>query len=236
MTIPWNVTGTKDVKKGPCTCNNRWVDRADITNPFHASTCPLKSIKINIFSCKICCVEIKGFFLMQAHLVEMHGRDFLKQCSKCNEGVTDFKKFKYYHRTHGHCVKATFELCGKSMSRKLLEKHKSEVHENIFNWVCEFPGCHKKFKTKPQTSRHVALHTNINSYKCTACDKMFRVESTARKHMMETHGEDYQPYVNSKIQKVRNETHEEFESLYVVRIEPEKDAKPRYERSQKKYM
>ena len=89
---------------------------------------------------------------------------------------------------------------------------------------------------KAKTSRHTVLHADVKSFKCTACDKMFRVESTARKHMLGTHGEKYQPYMNSRIQKVRNEMHEEFESLYVVRIEPEKDAKPRYERSQKKYM
>lgn len=76
--------------------------------------------------------------------------------------------------------------------------------------------------------RHVVMHTSLKPYQCTACDMTFRTDQSSRKHCVDVHGTTF-----VKVRKVDSEELRKAEGYALKLDQPEKDAKPRYERYKK---
>ena len=161
-------------------------------------------------------------------MVEVHNEPFKEECQRCGEVVTDINTYWYKHKNNDACMQLTCHKCGKVVQGShSLKNHIERVHENMFSHMCSYTGCHKKFKTQSAVLRHVVMHTSQRPYQCTACDMTFRTHKTSRDHCVDVHGTRF-----IKVRKVESEELRQAEG-YAVKIQPEKDAKPRYERFKK---
>ena len=128
------------------------------------------------------------------------------RCRMCREGVNSTKELLHHHQTKHGIVYCSF--CQKAFNNPLsLECHKYEhkanqflcskcdegfqfegqlrmhsvVHQRRTKHFCVYPGCHKKFKNKPDVNRHVKCHTS-KELKCPDC-----VYMTTEKRNFESH-------------------------------------------------
>ena len=193
----------------------------------HGKDCPMAGKLIKVFKCKFCSLEIRGLLMIKKHQVEIHNQPYQPvECGRCKKLMTSLD-IEASHRLKSGCRPSKCcDLCGKKYSgSNSLRSHLKKVHENLFRFQCDYPECNIKFKASGQALRHVYLHSaELKVWRCTACDTTFRVHSTARKHAIEAHGTTF-----VKIKRVMTKERKELEG-YIREIEPEMDAKPRYQR------
>lgn len=78
------------------------------------------------------------------------------------------------------------DLCPKSFSRKSgILQHKQVVHNDNRPFFCDI--CGNKFKTKQMLHKHQATHSEDRPFKCPQCPATFKLKGDLHSHEKKTH-------------------------------------------------
>ncbi|XP_064635573.1 uncharacterized protein LOC135492836 isoform X2 [Lineus longissimus] len=128
-------------------------------------------VKPEYFQCKIC---LKNF-VFKAKFVQ-HAKN-CRQCRACHE---IFEKRGSYlkHVREFHPVFHVCEYCGKKSKGK--KTHLKHLGRHANPLMCKV--CHRVFKFKCQLVDHEVIHFSDRPFKCTFCEKTFKVERARISH------------------------------------------------------
>ena len=104
-------------------------------------------------------------------------------------------------------------ICQKSFSSPInLTNHNLAIHEQIFPFKCDYPGCHKKYSTENRLKFHKKIHFNNKPFLCDICDKSFISRADLRIHI-QFHREDrpFKCSLCSKAYKTNEHLKEHFQ-------------------------
>ena len=78
----------------------------------------------------------------------------------------------------------------KAKYRSVVDRHKKEAHYGdspLLKYVCEYPGCGKKFKHKRSFGYHLECHKSEEQMKCEICDQDCKSGKGLKVHMIRQH-------------------------------------------------
>ena len=139
--------------------------------------------------------KLKGgpLYYLNTHKIRKHGEHDMDgtKCFKCGVEFMNNKSL-IVHLLKLHDIQvsddAPCEFCGKSISKKTLDRHLRYSHGVIHNgFMCLI--CDKLFKTKEKETDHM-VKTHKNDLKCDKCDKTFDTSLTFDGHIKECFGEE----------------------------------------------
>lgn len=132
---------------------------------------------------------IKSLILQQpisGHKIgESPGADGKKRsyiCNICDKNFTKQFSLNRHMQLHTGEKPHKCPTCRKAFIQKTdMERHET-THSDVLNFLCNFSGCDKKFKTKKNLTCHLVTHNTDRPFKCQHCDKAFKVKRLWRFH------------------------------------------------------
>ena len=146
-----------------------------------------------IRKCSLCSENFSSQKELNDHIAVHHKYKFLCSDRKCGKTFWSAQSFK----KHKLCVgEMTFlcQVCGaKFPFASDLSNHQA-LHSQEKNFVCSYPKCSRKYKTKPELNHHCNYRHKQKSSKatidrCTICKKTFE-RTKYLKEQMKVHVED----------------------------------------------
>ena len=102
---------------------------------------------------------------------------------------TDTKLYQHFRFTHHAIIKHFCEEpnCGKGFKTLGKLRNHSLTHSDYRPFVCPFEGCEYKSKLKQALDQHLVIHSEVRSYKCSECEKTFKLKASFVQHMKQNH-------------------------------------------------
>jgi KRAB domain-containing zinc finger protein len=107
----------------------------------------------------------------------------------CDQTFVQFSSLQKHHRgIHELSKPYSCDICGRAFSQvSNLIRHK-RIHSGEKPYECTI--CQKKFISGSNLSQHMQKHQgNEMSFKCSACDKTYKYQTSLRKHRQLSHPE-----------------------------------------------
>lgn len=136
----------------------------------------------------------KAFFLssqLVSHKNSTHKESTeIHKCDICGQVLSTFGNLRQHKRVvHSTDRPFTCETCGKSFkTNRTLEVH-STIHQEVFPFTCDFPGCDKTFKRAESLANHARRHRNDRTHFCDQCGKGFYSSKDLKEHVRTHTGE-----------------------------------------------
>lgn len=144
--------------------------------------------------CEQCGKTIHGIYALKQHLLQEH--EGVKKpkwpCDICNAQLyshSSLKRHKQVAHTDGSTVYVCSE-CGKiAATETALRSHKKYVHQAPRKYKCTI--CDKAFKVAVVLREHMATHTGEDLYTCPHCPRTFKVSSNMHHHRKKAHPKEW---------------------------------------------
>merc|ERR1712129_448196 len=117
--------------------------------------------------CKQCGKSFITFNVLTKHVL-VHGPRAPTTCLQCNKSVLCLKD---HIKTHTEEKKYDCEHCGKSFTKRNLQKHVKFHSDNRKRYQCEPCG-----QLVINLKVHMIQHSIIKPFSCTECDKHYNLE------------------------------------------------------------
>ena len=166
---------------------------------------------------------------LDKHKAAIHAK-YLKllECPECDEKFKHSKELENYiksfHTVTDHqcphckkylkgnlnrhidrCLKIKKHKCPKCEDKFVtqgdLNLHMARKHSDKRNYICDFKGCGKAFKTQSDLSNHKKSHSDKKPLKCPYCPKEYKRFSNLRTHVYKKHPEEYKEENDPKIEE-----------------------------------
>lgn len=135
---------------------------------------------------------------LKVHLKNVHSPDMMT-CPHpgCNEILRRHCMDKHVQRMHEDRTESDDRppcpQCGKRFTNKyILQDHIDGVHMGKREYVCDWPGCGKKFARPWNLTVHRRIHTDEKPLQCELCGFRGR-QKNSMNHHYKTHHKDYVP-------------------------------------------
>ena len=74
-------------------------------------------------------------------------------------------------------------------------------HSDERNYVCDFKGCGKAFKTKVDLSNHKKSHIDKKQHPCPYCKKAYKTHQDLQGHVFKKHPEEFKAVNDPKVEE-----------------------------------
>ncbi|XP_065363154.1 zinc finger protein 236-like [Calliphora vicina] len=137
--------------------------------------------------CDQCGKTIHGVAALKQHMLEHAGVKKPKwPCDKCNAELTSRSSLKRHKTIHESSQVYDCNECGKTCSSQMgLQSHKRYFHQLERKFKCTI--CEKAFKVAHVLREHIATHTGEDLYKCPHCPQTFKVNANMHHHRKKMH-------------------------------------------------
>lgn len=139
--------------------------------------------------CDQCGKTIHGVYALKQHILEHAGIKKRKwPCDQCNAELNSRSSLKR-HKTVAHHDGSTVYVCSEcgkiAPTETALRSHKKFVHQAERKFKCTI--CDKGFKVAIVLREHMATHTGEDLYQCPHCPKKFKVNANMHHHRKKMH-------------------------------------------------
>uniref|UniRef100_A0A1B0APQ5 Transcription factor grauzone n=1 Tax=Glossina palpalis gambiensis TaxID=67801 RepID=A0A1B0APQ5_9MUSC len=139
--------------------------------------------------CDQCGKTVRGKYALKRHLLEHAGVTKRKwTCDQCEAQLNSHYALKRHKEAIHHDGTTVYVCkdCGKiAPSAQALRCHKKYVHQAERKYKCSI--CDKAFKVAIVLKEHMAAHTGEDLYQCPYCPKTFKVSSNMHHHRKKSH-------------------------------------------------
>ena len=144
------------------------------------------------FNCDKCNKRFKwkSNLVQHKHHIHSNDRPFVCPVSDCGKGFKTNGELNSHKAIHSDEKPFKCKVCDKRFKQKSnLISHQNCVHLNKRQFICDYIGCHQKFKRKSVLIKHKLIHSNEKPFKCDVkdCDQSFRQKSTLIQHKNRIH-------------------------------------------------
>ncbi|XP_073829582.1 uncharacterized protein [Musca autumnalis] len=144
--------------------------------------------------CEQCGKTAPNGYILRQHILEHH--QGIKKpkwpCDICNAELSSHTNLKR-HKQSAHNDGSTVYICGEcgktSVSEQALQKHKHYAHSIKAKFKCSL--CDKAFKMPIQLREHMATHTGEHLYTCKYCPTKFRCAANMYTHQRKSHPKEW---------------------------------------------
>lgn len=169
-----NHTAPSDCKYQCKTCGKKFSILSHLK--CHAKSHEPKTREIK---CELCDRLFTSKKLLQRHVLNIHEQPTTHICEVCGKGMASAGHLKTHSQTHKPTKTSECDICGKQYF--YLSIHKQRVHGPQIIVKCEHCGLDMP---KNNYRKHVTrLHTHVKIYKCTVCEKEFKLQRSFKMHM-----------------------------------------------------
>ena len=135
---------------------------------------------------ELSCEHCGKVYMKQQQLdnhIEMHHSNVKYECEECGNNYPT----KVYLRMHKKRIhqKETIvcHVCAKPVIKQTFKLHLL-THNGEKSFVCDFPGCNKRFAAPNTLRAHVLIHSADKPYKCDLCDACFKKPDHRNRHRL----------------------------------------------------
>lgn len=158
--------------------------------------------KLSSHICDICAKIFRDKFSYAVHREQVHGVNQLPRV-QCNECLVWLKNEKILtnHKKRCHNDDGTIwvcNICGKESANQMsLISHQKKIHGTEKNFKCSI--CEKAFRVEDVLRRHEESHNGNIIYSCSLCEKTFRSTIGVNCHWRKKHPIEWK---NNKLKKI----------------------------------
>ncbi|KAH3716079.1 gastrula zinc finger protein XlCGF57.1-like [Dreissena polymorpha] len=137
------------------------------------------------FQCEVCGNQFYESAQLTQHRNIFHKEsNIVHKCDQCEAILSTAGNLKFHKEVvHSQERPWTCEICGKNFkTQKTLEKVHAKVHQDVYPFKCDFPGCGKVFKRSEGLLEHSRRHRNERTHVCDQCGKRFYNRKDLRLH------------------------------------------------------
>ncbi|KAM7346575.1 uncharacterized protein ACRADG_006451 [Cochliomyia hominivorax] len=144
--------------------------------------------------CDQCGKTIHGVYALKQHILEHAGIQKRKwPCDQCNAELNSRSSLKRHKKVAHHDGSTVYVCseCGKiAPTETALRSHKKYVHQSERKFKCTI--CDKGFKVAIVLREHMATHTGEDLYQCPHCPKTFKVNANMHHHRKKAHPKEWE--------------------------------------------
>lgn len=157
------------------TCGKGFVRRHQLTKHMSAHI-PMEARGFECVHCNKPCASRGG---LEGHIRAVHTKEMTHFCEVCGKGFASNGHLQVHLKSHEAKATEPCDICGKHFFH--MQKHKMRAHLDLEKVACKI--CGKEYKKHLLTRHMKAFHSGMAGFKCTLCEKEFRLQKNYLEHM-----------------------------------------------------